>query len=145
VIVLEIRTSSLQRLYHDWEIRRRGREFPARSDFDVLDLKYVIGQIALVEVSHDPLRFRFRLHGTGIARRVGYDMTGKAVDALPNGRIRALVLRNFAAVVAERAPRVEIRARHIMDDRTVDSEVLAMPLARDGKTIDMLLVAVAFL
>ena len=78
--MLEIRTAILQRLYRDWDSRRGGREFPARADFDVLDFKYVIGQLALIDVTYDPLRFRFRLHGTGISQRVGYEMTGKELD-----------------------------------------------------------------
>lgn len=143
--MLEIRTSKLQRLHCDWEKRRRGREFPARADFDVLDLKYVIGNIALLDVAYEPLRFRFRLHGTGIAQRVGYEMTGKEVDDLPPPAVRSHVRRHFTAVVESRMPLVEMRERHMTDDRVLGSETLALPLARDGATIDMLLVGLIFL
>lgn len=143
--MLEIRTPSLQRLLLDWENRCRGREFPARGDFDVLDLKYVIGQLALLDVGYDPIRFRFRLHGSGITRRVGYEMTGKEVDDLPSPVVRSLVRHHFSAVVEQRIPLVEVRERHIMDDRVVDSESLALPLSRDGAIIDMLMVGVIFL
>ena len=110
----------------------------------MLDLRYIIGHLALVDVAYDPMRFRFRLHGTGISQRVGYDMTGKAVDDLPSPTVRSLVRRHFAAVVERRAPLVQMRERFIMDDRTVDSEVLALPLSRDGASIDMLMVGVTF-
>jgi hypothetical protein len=142
--VLEIRAPILQRLHADWDIRRRGREFPARGDFDVLDLKYIIGQLALLDVHHDPIRFHFRLHGTGISQRVGYEMTGKDLDDLPPPSVRTMVRRHFMAVLEERAPRVEVRERHIMEDRIVDSEILALPLSRDGAIIDMLMVGVIF-
>jgi hypothetical protein len=143
--VLDIRSSTLQRLHRDWEDRRRGREFPARSDFDVLDLRYVIGHLALLDVSYDPIRFRFRLHGTGISQRVGYEMTGKEVDDLPPPVVRSSVRRHFTAVVEQRMPLVEVRERHILDDRVVGSESLALPLSRDGAAIDMLMVGVVFL
>jgi hypothetical protein len=143
--VLEIRAPILQRLHGDWDSRRRGREFPARRDFDVLDLKYIIGQIALLDVGHDPIRFRFRLHGTGISQRVGYEMTGKDLDDLPPPAVRAMVRRHFMAVLEGRLPRVEMRERQIMDDLIVDSEILALPLSQDGVTIDMLMVGVIFL
>jgi hypothetical protein len=142
--LLEIRTAILQRLYRDWDSRRGGREFPSRADFDVLDFKYVIGQLALIDVSYDPLRFRFRLHGTGISQRVGYEMTGKEVDDLPSPLVRASVRRHYSEVVGRRTPIVEARERQIRDDSIVDSEALALPLSSDGKTIDMLMVGVVF-
>jgi hypothetical protein len=143
--VLSIRTPALLRLHRDWEKRRAGREFPARRDFDVLDLQYAIGQLALLDVVHTPLRFRFRLHGTGISQRVGYDMTGKDLDDLPPPKVREAMRQHFSAVVAERTPLVEMRERQVTDDSFISSEVLVLPLARDGATIDMLLVGVAFL
>ena len=61
---LEIVSPVLQRLYQDWRNRLHGREMPARRDFDVLDLDYVLGDLNLIDVEHAPLRFRFRVHGT---------------------------------------------------------------------------------
>jgi len=142
--LLEIRTAILQRLYRDWDSRRGGREFPSRADFDVLDFKYVIGQLALIDVSYDPLRFRFRLHGTGISQRVGYEMTGKELDDLPPPLVRSSMRRHYSEVVGRRVPIVEARERQIRDDSIVDSEALALPLSSDGKTIDMLMVGVVF-
>ena len=143
--MLEIRIPTLQRLYRDWESRRHGRDFPARGDFDVLELKYVIGQLALLDVGYDPIRFRFRLHGTGISQRVGYEMTGKDVDDLPLPAVRSLVRRHYTAVIEQRVPLVELRERHTVDDRVVGNELLVLPLSRDGTTIDMLMVGVVFL
>jgi hypothetical protein len=142
---LEFRTPALGRLYADWEGRRNGRPFPARSDFDIVDFKYIIGQLSLIDVTYDPLRFTFRLHGSGVTRRVGYDMTGKDIEDLPPPAIRTMVRGHFIEVVEHGRPVVQIRERHGTDDRVVESEVLALPLARDGATIDMLLVAIAFL
>lgn len=138
-----IRTPALRRLYDDWERRRCRRDFPSRADFDVLDFKYVLGNLVLVDVLYDPLRFRFRLHGSRIGQRVGYDLTGKDLDAMPPA-LRPFVERHFTAVVEGRAPRVEIRERRIADEGVVDSEVLALPLSRDGGRIDMLMVGVCF-
>jgi hypothetical protein len=143
ITAMAIHTPALQRLYDDWERRRRGRTFPARADFDVLDLKYMIGNLVLVDVLYDPLRFRFRLHGSRVGQRVGYDMTGKDVGQLPPG-LSALARRHFTTVVETRAPRVEIRERQIADQGIVDSEVLVLPLSHDGNCIDMLMVGVCF-
>ena len=143
--MLDIRSPSLQRLYQDWKERQRGRAFPARADFDVLDLGYIIGNLSLLDVRYDPLRFRFRLHASGVTERVGYEMTGKFVDELPTREMREMVRRHYEAVVERRAPIVEVRARQIVDDRMLPCEVLALPLAADGSTIDMLMSGVVWL
>lgn len=140
---LEIVTPPLQRLYRDWDCRRRGREFPARRDFDVLDLKYVIGRFSLLEVGYDPLRFRYRLHGTCLAERVG-EMTGRDLEELRPG-VRELVRRHYTTVIERRTPRVEIRELQVVDNRIVHSEVLVLPLSADGTTIDMLISCVIWL
>jgi hypothetical protein len=143
--MLEIRTAALQRLHRDWNARRDGRAFPARRDFDVLDLKYIIGQLSLLDVRHDPLGFRFRLHGTSIAQRVGYDMTGKDLDELPVIAVRDGARHHFATVIERRAPLVQFREHQFVDDHVLDSEVLALPLSLDGATIDMLMVGAIFI
>jgi hypothetical protein len=145
VAVLEIKTPSLQRLYQDWQDRRRGRAFPARADFDVLELGYIIGNLSLLDVRYNPLRFRFRLHANGVTERVGYEMTGKYVDELPLTDTRLMVQRHYEAVVDRREPIVEVRARQIVDDRMLPCEVLALPLAADGATIDMLMSGVVWI
>jgi hypothetical protein len=142
--VLEIQTPSLQRLYEDWEERRRGREFPSRSDFDVLDLGYILGNLSLLDVRHEPLRFRFRLHASRVTERVGYEMTGKFLDELPQDT-RVMVERHYTTVIERRQPVVQVRERQIIDDRILPCEVLALPLAADGTTIDMLMSGVVWL
>ena len=145
VHVLSIRTPQLQTLYLDWDHRRNGRQFPARRDFDVLDLKYIIGNLSLLDVSYEPLRFRFRLHASGVSERVGYEMTGHDLDELPQPDTREVMRRHYVDVVERRMPIVQMREREILDNRLVHCEVLALPLARDGKTIDMLMSGVIWL
>jgi hypothetical protein len=140
----EIRSPELRRLRDDWVARRNGRAVPARADFDVLDLKYVIGKLVLFDVAYDPLRYRCRLHGTAIARRVGYDMTGKTIEQIPSPTLQAKILGHFARVIETRVPIAEMRERETLEDGTVDCEVLVLPLSGDGNVIDMLMVGMAF-
>jgi hypothetical protein len=143
--LLDIRTPSLQRLYCDWAARRGGRDFPARRDFDVLDLDYIIGNLSLLDVSYRPLRFRFRVQASRVTERVGYEMTGKDLDMLPAPGTRDAVRRHFVAVINRREPVVQMRERRILDDRVLPCEVLALPLAHDGTTIDMLMTGLVWL
>lgn len=75
----------LRELYRYWESLRCGREFPARSDFDPVDIRDMLGSVALADVLYDPLRFRFRLIGTKIAQRWGFDLTGRRPDRQDGG------------------------------------------------------------
>ncbi|HEV2264443.1 MAG TPA: PAS domain-containing protein [Stellaceae bacterium] len=136
---LSIRSPLLQRLHQDWESRRRGRQMPARADFDPVDLKYVLGYLSLIDVQRDPLRFRFRIHASNIAGRVGFDLTGKDVDAIADVHYRKLVRAHYIAVVEQRRPVVEFRDRVMTDNVCLHCEVLALPLGNDGETVDRIM------
>jgi hypothetical protein len=143
--VSEIESETLRQLQTDWDARRRGRQFPARADFDPLDLKYIVGNLSLIDVHHAPVRFHYRLHATNVAQRLGYEMTGKPLEANPNLAARGLIEKHFTMVVESRLP-LATRHRFVTaDGRTVNHEALVLPLSRDGLIIDMLMSAVVFL
>jgi hypothetical protein len=140
---LNIQSSTLQRVYLDWQNRRNGDSLPARKSFDILDFKYILGNLNLIDVLQDPLRFRYRVHGTNCVMLLGYDMTGKLVEDYPDPAYRRRVSANFAGVVASRAPRCDLGQREIVDRRLIHFEALILPLAADGETVDMLMVALS--
>ncbi len=141
---LEIRSPELRRLYGDWDARRLGREFPARPDFDPLDLKYILGDLSLVDVAYDPLRFRFRLHASNVVDKGGIDMTARLVDEMPDERRRNNTLRHYQKVIATRQPSIEFFQNEFTDHQSWNCEILVLPLAGDGTTIDMLMSAFAW-
>ncbi len=138
-LVLDLKSSALRRLLGDWEARRRGRELPARADFDPVDLKYVLGNLSLVDVTHNPRRYRFRIHATAVAEHMGFDLTGKALEAMPDTQYLALVRKHYDSVVASRRPVMQYRDRLLTDQRVWHCEVLVLPLSTDGQTVDMLM------
>lgn len=139
----DIKSERLRRLFDYWDGKRAGRKLPARAALDPVDFAYALANVALVDVLRDPLRFRFRLVGTEIVRRDGTDLTGKTVDDHPLPEYRALLRDSYGEVVASGEPAVFLRER-LMDDKPRQYEVLYLPLAADGVTIDMLLVAIDF-
>ncbi len=142
--MLEVRSPLLKRLHDDWDRRRNGREFPSRADFDPLELRYLVGNLSLIDVSHDPLRYRYRLHGTNIADRARFDLTGKEVADVPDLKWRKGLSDHFQRVIEQRRP-VAILFKHAMtDERTWNCEALALPLSSDGKVIDMLITSVVW-
>ncbi|HEV2162299.1 MAG TPA: PAS domain-containing protein [Stellaceae bacterium] len=141
---LSIKSPLLRRLHQDWESRRRGRPMPARADFDPVDLKYALGYLSLIDVQRDPLRFRFRIHASNIAGRVGFDLTGKDVDAIADVHYRKLVRAHYILVVEQRRPVVEFRDRVMTDNVCLHCEILALPLGNDGETVDRIMTCMAW-
>jgi len=141
----EIRNPRLLRLYDYWTQRRGARRYPARADLDPLDMSYLLGELVILDVHYAPLRFKYRLHGTKLVTRTGFDMTGKWVDEWPTPQYRARLLRAYTATVEAGAS--QRGERRIYDDgRLRQYEFLILPLAPNGSTkIDKLLVAVVHL
>lgn len=129
----------LTQLYEYWDERRAGNAMPARSDIDPIHFPYALGYVLLVDVLRAPMRHRIRLHGTDLAWRAGYDMTGRMLDDLPVTDFRMLVQRSFDTVAAERRPLRSERQR-TLDARLRHYEALILPMGTDRSTVDMLLV-----
>lgn len=136
--------AALNRLHDEWRSRCRGRRFPARADFDPVEMGYILGNLSLVEVRRHPLRFFFRVHASNIAARVGFDMTRKFLDEIPDVRYRSVILDHYLRTLDERCP---VAARHdqeVTDRAVINCEALALPLSRDGENIDMVMTGVSW-
>jgi len=138
-----IRDPRLARLYAYWLDRKGVRRFPARRDLDPVDLRYILGHLLLIDVMPDPVRFRVRLHGSEIAARVHYDLTGKFLDELPDPVYRDYVLRRCDGLVAAGEPLV-IRRDRTLDGRPRPYEALWLPFSEDGDNVTMLLCALLY-
>lgn len=70
----------LQRLLAYWQGRRGPRRYPARADIDPLDLGYLIGRLALIELKDQGPRYYVRVWSGAHVVRYGVDLTGKCLD-----------------------------------------------------------------
>jgi hypothetical protein len=130
----------LHRLYTYLEAKRGDREFAARRDIDPLDFAYVLGNIVLFDVLYQPLRFRYRLVGSLIVARVGYDMTGKFLHEHPHPSYRDYMLECYAEVIRSRRPSGG-NYDLFMDREIKRYQCIRVPFSTDGKTIDMVISA----
>jgi hypothetical protein len=143
--MIEIAAPRLKRLLSDWETRRRGREFPTRADFSPLDLKYIMGNLSLIEVTYNPLHFRYRIHGTNLAQRMRMELTNKSIDDIPAPKHAKQVRAQLTEVVERRVPLAfRDEDEYPADYVPRDVEILALPLAAEGKTITMIMYAVVW-
>lgn len=138
----EPRDPAALRLFRYWQSKRRGRLFPGRRDLDPVEFPYALGNIVLVEVLEGP-RFRYRLFGSNVAFRNGFDLTGQVLDDRPPAEYRDFVLGLYRTVLAERKPLFPA-GQWVLDGRLLSYEGALLPLAADGTAIDMLLTYVGY-
>jgi len=133
----------LVRLFDYWRARHRGQLLPGRRDIDPIDLAFILGDMVLLDVLRDPLRFRYRLVGANIVMRSSRDNTGVMVHEHPDLEFRPTALRFYRSIAAGARPDAE-RRNMITDDQVRRYEILGLPLAADGKTVDMILVGLKY-
>lgn len=120
-----------------WCERRGDRDMPSRADFSPHDMVPYLPFVVLVDVLHDPLRFRNRLVGTALAELLPNDPTGIFMDELPNGEVTAARL---ALTVNERHPTFSTDLPLDWANRDYRSfDAIGMPLSSDGQTVDMIM------
>jgi hypothetical protein len=142
----QIEDARIARLAALWGQRRGTRRMPARRDFELADLRDLMGRIVMFDVLRDPLRFRFRLVGTLLVEAIGFDPTGKlTTEAGPRGYLEE-VESHYRLTVERRAP---VYHRIVFDWVTTGPGIpstlqrdyvrLLLPFADDGETVDILL------
>ena len=142
--MLDIVHPNLRQLYQYWSDKRGERSMPARADLDPLDMRFVIGNVILVDViAGENLQFRIRVHGTHLSERVRFDLTGKMLDELPHVEFRELTRRSFTKVATTKEP-LHAHRDLILDNRRRNYETIILPLSSDGDRVDMILCALFY-
>jgi hypothetical protein len=131
----------LRKLYTYWDKERGARSLPARTDIDPAELRFVLGHLILFDVLCEPLQFRVRLQGTELEWWMGGSLTGQTLDALASPSLREIACNLLGATVASRAP-VHHLGEAIVADLPRQYESLLLPLARDGRHVNMVLAGV---
>jgi len=129
-------------IYDYWQSLWRDGKPPSRAAFDPVDIPRLLPNIWLLDVVHqEPLRFRYRLIGTHVAKARAMDRTGQFMDEeFPNfydGRVFA-TLRD---VVTTRLPawrRGPTEQQH-RRDAILYVERLFLPLVNAADVVDIVL------
>jgi hypothetical protein len=137
----DIAAPRLRRLYDWWRAHHVAGKLPSRRQIDPLDLTFLLGNLMIIDVAHDPLRFRFRLIGTELVDRMRRDWSGKPLDTYPDVEFRDHLQRVYEDVVRGRVPVANTRSL-LVDGRSYRYDGLILPLSTDGAVIDALLVGI---
>jgi hypothetical protein len=136
-----IRSGSLRELLAYWENKERllGR-MPARADLQPDEMVPFLPFVSLIDVQQQPLRFRFRLVGTGIVSAFGRESTSRMVDEDLFGSNAEEVERFFSIPLQTHGAAYAAGEYAVVPSgRTLGFETLLLPLSTEGTAIDMLL------
>lgn len=120
----------LRQLYAYWQSKCHEGAFPSRRDIDPVDFRFLLGHVFLVAIERQPLRFRYRLFGVNLARRAGYDLTGKLVDDIPADDMRRFLRAQYETMAVHPEPLLVRGERQLNDTRRF--EMLLLPLSDNG-------------
>lgn len=130
----------LRHLHAYWHARRGadGRP-PSRSAIDPTDVPDLLRWIWLVDVVHDPIRFRFRLMGTVHVEQMRRDVTGHWIDEVFPGFLASGSYLSYIDAATRLVPsyRKGPAEYHVADYKII--ERLILPLAEPGAPCNILL------
>ena len=131
-------SEDVKRFYAYWQARRGTKRFPAREDVDPVDFKFALGRVSLIDVIDGPRRYRYRLASTSTTKHLGYELTGKYTDEIPEKELRSHLEHLYDETVSTAAP-VYAKEKATFDGRLWESEMLMLPLSSDGRRINMIM------
>lgn len=127
-----------------WTEVCRDRPMPARRDLALEDMVGILPNLLLLDVERDPLDFCYRLIGTRIEEFMASPYTGRRLSEIPHQAPPSTIWRNCERAVNECAP-VYDDAPYVGPKKDiVTPEAVLLPLAEDGATVNMLMVAVDY-
>ena len=128
-----------------WQQARKGNLLPSRSDFDIAVLAPILPNIVLLDVTNNPLDFRYRVIGNVAMQNFTENYTGVALSEIPGKGPDSAVFSSLKTVVQSKVPCEQhipyVGPNH--DFKKISS--LALPLAKDHINVDKIMIIVEFL
>jgi hypothetical protein len=132
------RYPDIDRILAYWRAKKGDRAFPSRADIDPLEFTRELPRVMMVEVSYDPLEFRYRVAGTGLFAMHGQELTGKLAHELDPPEFGALIHRHYAEAIERCAPVLHV-IELTVDYLATSYARIILPLSSDGRMIDRLI------
>jgi hypothetical protein len=134
-------SQELNEMHAYWLAKRGARRMPSRRDIDPTEIPRLLRNVMLIDVLHDPIRFRYRLVGTNVVDATGENRTSKCFDSVDFFAANPIVREQYAAAVTTGEPVHSLEPFYRLDTRREYAvERLMLPLSADGVAVDMILV-----
>ena len=129
--------ASLRTLHSYWQGKQRAGQLPGRADIDPVELRAYLGRIVIAELRGGELIYR--LVGTDLVAEWGFEPTGRWVADTLASDYRDTFMNPYRIAIEQATPvhaQLPMRTRPW---RGLSVEALFLPLARDGRAVDMVL------
>ncbi|MGD0192731.1 MAG: PAS domain-containing protein [Rhizomicrobium sp.] len=127
-----------------WSRLRRGRDVPDQSDIDPRAIKRMLSQIFILEAS-DPARPAFRLAGTWLCDRFGFELKGTGFLGTWEARSRESVALLLRQSLASKQPVCVSSIGATADSAMVEIELVLAPMSFGGNGATRFLGMIQFL
>ena len=131
-----------QEMFAYWASLRRGASLPSRVDLHPARIKRMLPTVSLIDVKRDldgVVDYRLRLAGTGLYSVYGREITGRTLEDVYNNAAVEYWRKELGKVVNERRPGVGVHSMAWRGAPHVSILWLRLPLASNGKDVDMIL------
>jgi hypothetical protein len=136
----------LRDLHDYWRrIHPPGGGLPGRQHFDPVEIPALLPNLWLLDVHRDPYRFRFRLVGGEVEAADESVRAGAWLHEISPPGTRDAITQTLAGVVEDKRP-LWYRGKPYLGygERTHTIERLSLPMAGNGRDVDMLLCMTLF-
>ncbi len=131
---------AIRELHEYWISIHPSAGLPGRQHVDPSAITNLLPHVFMVDVTRNPLRFKYRLVGTDYVQMMGKDLTGGFLDEVHPG-FHGLILHQYTETAELGRP--AYRKGPVMYTRPhrdyLGMERLIVPLARNGIEVDMIL------
>lgn len=134
-------------LYDYWRKAAPAGDLPGRQHIHPEDIPRLLSCLYMRDVVRGPdgIRFRTRLMGTKLVQVLGRDTTGLFMEEAFDPDYVARQREIYRRVVETRSPDLREMQAPIDDKEHVRYARLLLPLAADGRTVDILLGMIVFI
>lgn len=135
----DITSQRIHRLVAYWTERRAARgALPRRADIAPDQIRDLLPHIMIVDVEHNPLRFRYRLVGTRVVEYNGFEFTGRYLGEIGWPEEQQL-LEGYKQLVEVREPVFAALDWELVSGHIGRFEFVRLPLSEDGLTVSQVL------
>lgn len=137
--------ATLSALFRYWDKKRAERAMPARRDIDPIEMgPRLLPHLMLCELGDHGDRIRFRLVGTFLVKRLGYDPTGQWLADLPKSDYLDFLAKTLRQTYAEAAPLYAASSFRWGTKSRLDTHHVLLPLTNGDTGTAMALVGITF-
>ena len=137
---LEFCHEDIANVFRFWQGKCRDGKLPGRHDIDPVEMKKYLPSVMLLDVEQPGPRFRYRLVGTGEVSHRGKDPTGMYLEEAYSGIDGGYCDGNYRYVTETGKHLFDTTPEPTTFGNLAKVEVVFLPLATDGETVDKILV-----